>query len=52
VGGKKILKVSLVGVDSALNALVAIKVMPMTTTQKKRNSFFVIDVSSLLARYG
>jgi len=48
VGGKKILKVSLVGAESAVNALVAIKVMPMTTTQKDRNNFFIMDVSSLL----
>jgi hypothetical protein len=48
VGGKKILKVSLVGADSAQNALVTIKVMAMTETEKNRKNFFIIDVSSLL----
>jgi len=47
VGGKKILKVSLVGADSAQNALVATNVMPMTETQKNINNFFVMDASSL-----
>jgi hypothetical protein len=38
----------LIGADSAQNALVTIKVMPMTETQKNRKNFFIIDVSSLL----
>jgi len=48
VGGKKMLKVSLVGAESAVNALVAIMVIPMTATQKNRNKFFIMDVPSLL----
>jgi len=49
VGGKKILKVSLVGFAPALSALVAVKVIPITTAQKNIEILLIITVSSFLS---
>jgi len=48
VGGKKILKVSLVGISPELRALVAVKVMPRTTAQRNIDILLVITVPSFL----
>jgi hypothetical protein len=48
VGGKKILKVSLIGFESAQNALVAVKLIPITTAQKNIEILLIITVSSFL----
>jgi hypothetical protein len=49
VGGKKILKVSLVGFAPALSALVAVKVIARTTPQKNIEILLIITVSSFLS---
>jgi hypothetical protein len=48
VGGKKILKVSLVGFAPEQKALVAVKVIPRTTVQKNIENFLIVTVSSFL----
>jgi hypothetical protein len=48
VGGKKILKVSLIGFAPALSALVAVKVIPRTTAKKNIEILLIITVSSFL----
>jgi len=48
VGGKKILKVSLVGFSPELSAFVAVKAIPRTTVQRNIGILLVITVSSFL----
>jgi hypothetical protein len=48
VGGKKMLNVSLIGFVSALNAHVAVKLIPITTAQKNIETLLIITVSSFL----
>jgi len=48
VGGKKMLNVSLNGFVSELNAHVAVKLIPIATTQKNIETLLIITVSSFL----